>query len=315
MEGKKYPDTFAELERMFASESDCYAYLRRIRWPDGFVCPRCGAKAAWETGRGLLVCSGCRSQRSVVSGTLFHRSHLPMKTWFRAMWCVCSGKSGVSALGLERSLGIGSYNTAWLCLHRLRRAMVRPGRERLSGVVEADEAYLGAPQEGRTGRGAYGKRLVFVAVERKGSKIGRIRMACIPDATKESLRAAVGDNVEPGSEVRTDGWFGYKWMERASSPYRRVKANGDEREVSECLLPKCHLVISLFRRWLDGTLQGSVGADHLQDYLNEFVFRFNRRSSRSRGLLFRRLAEMAVASKPNPRMSIVGGGRQDVVSG
>ena len=200
-------------------------------------------------------------------------------------------------------------------VHLLRRAMVRPGRERLSGVVETDEAYLGAPREGRTGRGAYGKQLVFVAVERKGSKMGRIRMASIPDASKESLQVAVGDNIEPGAEVHTDGWFGYKWMEKDSSSYRRIKANEAEGAVSECLLPKCHLVISLFRRWLDGTLQGSVGTDHLQDYLNEFVFRFNRRSSRSRGLLFRRLAEMAVVSKPNPRMSIIGGSHQDVVLG
>lgn len=315
MKGKEYPDTFAELERMYASDSDCYDYLRKLRWPDGFVCPKCGATAAWETDRGLILCSGCRSQRSVVSGTLFHRSHLPIKMWFRAMWCICADKSGVSALCLKRSLGIGSYNTAWLCLHKLRRAMVRPGRERLSGVVEADEAYLGAPQEGRTGRGAYGKQLVFVAAERKGAKIGRIRMACIPDASKESLQVAVRGNIEPGAEVHTDGWFGYKWMERESSPYRRIKANEVEGVVSECHLPKCHLVISLFRRWLDGTLQGSIGTDHLQDYLNEFVFRFNRRSSRSRGLLFRRLAEMAVASKPNPRMSIIGGAHQDVVPG
>ena len=265
--------------------------------------------------RGLFLCSSCRSQHSVMAGTLFHRSHLPIKMWFRAMWCICASKSGTSALNLQRTLRLGSYNTAWLCLHKLRRSMVRPGREKLSGTVEADETYIGAPQEGKPGRGAYGKRLVFVAVERKGARMGRIRMECIPDASGDSLQVATRNNIESGTVVRTDGWGGYNWMGKASSPYSRIKVNEIDEEVAECVLPKCHLVISLFKRWLLGTLQGSMGKDHLEDYLNEFVFRFNRRTSRSRGLLFRRLAEMAVAAAPNPRASIIGGGHQDVVVG
>ena len=265
--------------------------------------------------RGLFLCSSCRSQHSVMAGTLFHRSHLPIKMWFRAMWCICASKSGVSALNLQHTLRLGSYNTAWLCLHKLRRAMVRQGREKLSGTVEADETYIGAPQEGKPGRGAYGKRLVFVAVERKGAKMGRIRMECIPDATGDSLQVATRNNIESGTVVRTDGWGGYNWMEKASSPYNRIRVNEIDEEVAECVLPKCHLVISLFKRWLAGTLQGSMGKDHLEDYLNEFVFRFNRRTSRSRGLLFRRLAEMAVAAAPNPRASIIRGGHQDVAVG
>lgn len=315
MKGKEYPNTFAELEKMYKSDTDCYDYLRKLRWPEGFVCPKCGKNGAWMMDRGLFLCSSCRSQHSVMAGTLFHRSHLPIKMWFRAMWCICASKSGTSALNLQRTLRLGSYNTAWLCLHKLRRSMVRPGREKLSGTVEADETYIGAPQEGKPGRGAYGKRLVFVAVERKGARMGRIRMECIPDASGDSLQVATRNNIESGTVVRTDGWGGYNWMGKASSPYSRIKVNEIDEEVAECVLPKCHLVISLFKRRLLGTLQGSMGKDHLEDYLNEFVFRFNRRTSRSRGLLFRRLAEMAVAAAPNPRASIIGGGHQDVVVG
>ena len=265
--------------------------------------------------RGLFLCTSCRSQHSVMAGTLFHRSHLSIKMWFRAMWCICASKSGVSALNLQHTLGLGSYNTAWLCLHKLRRAMIRPGREKLSGAVEADETYIGAPQEGKPGRGAYGKRLVFVAVELKGKRIGRICLECIPDASGQSLRFVSQKNIKSGTVVRTDGWGGYNWMGKSSSPYSRVKVNEIDEEVTECVLPKCHLFIILFKRWMGGTLQGSMGKDHLEDYLNEFVFRFNRRSSRLRGLLFRRLAEMAVVAPPNPRRSIIRGGNQDVAVG
>ena len=315
MKGKEYPNAFAEPEKMFKSDSDCYDHLKQLGWPDGFVCPKCGQKGAWAMERGLLLCTSCRSQHSVMAGTLFHRSRLSIKMRFRAMWCICASKSGVSALNLQHALGLGSHNTAWPCLHKLRRAMIRPGRERLSGVVEADETYIGAPQEGRPGRGAYGKRLVFAAVELKGKRIGRIRLECIPDASGESLRFASQSNIESGTVVRTDGWGGYDWTGRSSSPYSRVKVNEIDEEVAECVLPKCHLVISLFRRWMGGTLQGSMGKDHLEDCLNEFVFRFNRRSSRSRGLLFRRPAEMAVVAPPNPRRSIIRGGNQDVAVG
>lgn len=311
MKGKEYPNTFAELEMMFKSDSDCYDYLKRLRWPDGFVCPKCGGHESWNMGNGRVLCARCRRQQSVLSGTVMHRTHLPVRTWLRAMWCICSGKSGVSALNLKQTLGIGSYNTAWLCLHKLRRAMVRPGRELLSGIVEADETYVGAPQEGRPGRGAYGERLVFVAVERKDAGIGRIRMQCIANASGEALRAALVGNIGPGTQVVTDGWSGYDWMQ--GSDYRREKVNGLDEEVADCALPRCHLVISLFKRWMTGTLQGNIGRDHLDDYLNEFVFRFNGRTSRSRGLLFHRLASLAMATEPNPRSSIIGGGTQDVV--
>jgi len=191
--------------------------------------------------------------------------------------------------------------------------MIRPGRSMLSGVVEVDETYIGAPQEGKRGRGAYGKRLVFVAVEKKGRKIGRIRMMEIPDASGLSLKESVESSIVQGSTLLTDGWSGYDWARPPT--YWHQKENDVDEEVADCVLPECHLVISLFKRWMGGTLQGSLGADHLQDYLNEFVFRFNRRTSRSRGLLSYRLAEQIMATAPNPRASIIRGGKQDVVDG
>ena len=327
MTGKEYPHTFAELEKRFKSDADCYDYLMGLRWPNGFVCPKCGSNHYWKMSNGLLLCAGCRRQQSVLAGTVLHRSHLPIKVWFRAMWYICASKTGVSALNLQQCLGIASYNTAWLCLHKLRRAMVHPGRTALSGTVEADETYLGAPQEGKRGRGAFGKRIVFVAVEtkkveKKSKKkdevdkvtiIGRIRLLEIPDASAASLRPAVISCISEGSTVSTDGWSGYDWMQK--SGYTRLKVNEIDEPVAECVLPKCHLVISLFKRWMGGTLQGNLGADHLQDYLNEFVFRFNRRTSSSRGLLFYRLAELIMGTTPNPRSTIIGGGHQHLGAG
>ncbi len=228
---------------------------------------------------------------------------MPLKTWFRAMWLVCASKNGMSAQNLQRQLGLRSYNTACLCLHKLRRAMVRPGRERLSGTVEVDETYVGGPAEGKTGRGAFGKRIVVVAVERKDEAVGRIRLREVPNVSGDALKLAVLDSVAPGSTVVTDGWSGYGFLQSAG--YRRGIEVKNEGELGEVVLPKCHLATSLLKRWILGTLQGSIGADHLQDYLNEFTFRFNRRTSRSRGLLFQRLLELSVQTAPNPRQSII----------
>lgn len=254
-------------------------------------------------GRGLWLCAGCRRQQSALAGTIYQDTHLPLPAWFRAMWHICANKNGISAQNLQRWLGLGSYNTAWLCLHKLRRAMVRPGRDRLCGVVEVDECYIGGPQEGKRGRGAFGKQIVFIAVEIRGRKIGRIRLTRIPDVSGASLEGAVREVVLEGAILRTDGWRGYNGI-AASGYTHELAAPGDE-ELADVLLPKCHLVVSLLKRWLLGTLQGGIGSDHLQDYLNEFTFRFNRRTSKSRGLLFYRLAELSVVTLPNPRGSIV----------
>jgi len=307
----EYPISMADLEKRFATQAACLNYLAWLRWPSGFVCPRCASDKGWKMEKGLILCAGCRRQQSVIAGTVFQDSHMPLPTWFRAMWHVCANKNGMSAQNLQRLLGLRSYNTAWLCLHKLRRAMVRPGRECLSGVVEADETYVGGPREGKSGRGAFGKQIVFIAAEVRGRKIGRIRLSHIPGVSGATLVPAVSESVVTGAAVRTDGWKGYNGL--TNGGYKHEVAVENEEELSDIVLPKCHLVISLLKRWILGTLQGNVGKDHLQDYLNEFTFRFNRRDSKSRGLLFYRLAQMAVVTAPNPRSKIVP--PQDVVAG
>jgi len=291
-----YPRTLMELEQRFSDESACRAYLFALRWPTGFVCPRCGGTAAWSTGRGLWICAGCRRQVSVTAGTLFQGSKLPLTVWFRAMWHVTSQKHGISALGLQRVLGLGSYKTAWALLHKLRRAMVRPGRERLHGVVEVDETYWGAPEEGVMGRETYTKALIMVAAEADGDGIGRIRLRHVADTRRETLHAFITEAIEPGSTVQTDGLPAYGGLQGYNHQQRVQRQAAD----GESLLPRVHRVTSLLKRWLLGTHHGAIAQDHLDDYLDEFTFRFNRRTSASRGLLFYRLAEQAVQIEPAP---------------
>lgn len=306
-----YPISMAELEKRFTTQEACLNYLAGLRWPSGYVCPRCASAKGWKMENGLILCAGCRRQQSVIAGTVFQDSHMPLPTWFRAMWHVCANKNGMSAQNLQRLLGLRSYNTAWLCLHKLRRAMVRPGRECLSGIVEADETYVGGPREGKSGRGAFGKQIVFIAAEVRGRKIGRIRLSHISGVSGAMLVPAVSEAVTAGATVRTDGWKGYNGV--ADGGYKHEVAVENADELADIVLPKCHLVISLLKRWILGTLQGNVGKDHLQDYLNEFTFRFNRRNAKSRGLLFYRLAQLAVVTAPNPRSTIVP--PQDIVAG
>ena len=299
-----YPRTLLEFERRFATEDACRAYLAGVRWPDGFRCPRCGGREAWMTQRGLYHCCGCGYQASVIAGTVFQDTHKPLWMWFRAMWHVTGQKSGGSALGLQRVLGLGRYETAWTWLHKLRRAMVRPGRERVSGVVEVDETYVGGKKPGKRGRGAAGKTLVVVAAEDKEGRLGRIRLQRVADASADSLTPAVENNVEPGSTVHTDGWSGY--TDLASKGYHHTVVRL-ESEVGDNLLPLAHRVVSLLKRWLSGIHHGAVRPSHLDYYLDEFTFRFNRRTSRSRGKLFYRLLQQAAAVEPITRRQIRGG--------
>ncbi len=275
-----YPRSILEFETRFASEEACREYLVSLRWPDGFRCPGCGGSKAWWTGRGLLHCAGCGRQSSVTAGTILQDTRKPLRLWFRAMWYVTSQKSGVSALGLQRVLGLGSYHTAWAWLHKLRRAMVRPGRERLSGAVEADEIYIGGERPGKRGRGAAGKSLVFVAAEQDGAGIGRIRLRRIPDATGDSLCGAVQEAVEEGSVVCTDGWKGYRPLGTRGYVHEILR---DEADVGGHPLPRVHRVSALLKRWILGIHQGAIRPSHLDYYLDEFTFRFKRRTSRSRG--------------------------------
>jgi transposase-like protein len=304
MEIEDYPRTQAELERRFSNEQACREYLFALRWPGVFCCPRCGMGKAWPLASGRWQCAGCGHQISVTAGTVFQDTRTPLTVWFRAMWWMTSQKNGVSALGLQQVLGWGSYQTAWTCLHKLRRAMIRPGRERLAGAVEVDESYLGGAEEGVRGRQTEDKALIVVAAEEDGRGIGRIRLRHIQDASSSSLLPFVKDSIEPGSTVHTDGWLGYLPLE-ANDFRHRITYLKDHAEQASDLLPRVHRVFSLLKRWLLGTHQGAVRAEHLQDYLDEFAFRFNRRKSRSRGKLFYRLAQQAVATEPTTYRQIV----------
>jgi transposase-like protein len=295
MDVEDYPRTILEFEQLFATEEACRGYLVQLRWPEGFCCPRCGHRQAWATKRGLYRCRHCDYQVSVTAGTIFQDTRKPLRLWFRAIWHVTSQKIGVSALGLQRVLGLPRYETTWTWLQKLRVAMVRPGRDRLSGIIEVDETHIGGEKPGKRGRGAGGKALVMVAAQENEGHIGRIRMCRVPDASAENLSQAVQDTVEPGSMVRTDGWGGYGQLTSLGYVHAVVRETG---EVGENLLPLAHRAASLLKRWLLGTHQGAVRASHLDYYLDEFTFRFNPRTSGSRGKLFYRLVQQAVQVQP-----------------
>ena len=245
----------------------------------------------------------------MTAGTIFQDTRTPLPLWFRAMWVVASQKTGTSARTLQRVLGLGSYQTAWAWLHKLRRAMVRPGRERLAGRVEVDETFVGALEDGVRGRGAVKKTLIVVAAEHKHRAIGRIRLRRVPDASADRLQAFIDEVVEPGSVVHTDGWVGYDRL-KAHGYRHRITIVSDHADAAHELLPHVHLVVSLLKRWLLGTHQGAVSPAHLDYYLDEFTFRFNRRRSRHPGKLFYRLVEQAVAIEPAPYRQLVKGVRR-----
>jgi transposase-like protein len=292
--GIDYPRNRLEFDEFFPDEASCLAYLERLRWPAGFVCRRCGVVTEpWRTARGILVCPECQGQMSVLAGSIFHRTRTPLRTWFLAAWMITSQKYGANALGLKRELGLKSYQTAWAWLHKFRRAMVRPGRERLNGTIEIDETYVGATEEGARGRTAQRKAIVAVAVEIVDeNRPGRIRLRPIPDVGAKSLNSFAREAVEPGSTILTDGWVGYSGL--SSLGFEHVVINQSASpDPAHVLMPGVHLVSSLVKRWLLGTYQGAIAQAQLPYYLDEFTFRFNRRSSRARGLLFYRLIEQA----------------------
>lgn len=300
--GAHYPGSTGDFHAWFSRDADCLDYLEWLRWPNGFVCPECGHDGGWRMGDGRFRCTACGSRTSVTSGTIFDRTRTPLTVWFTACWMFSTAKDGVSALGLKRTLEIGSYQTAWAMLHRLRSVLIRPGRERLAGTVEVDETFIGGEEPGRAGGRAGGKKvLTGIAVEvREPRGIGRCRMAPLADASGPSLFAFVQDHVEPGARLITDGWKGYEGVARLGYVHdrrsqRAARIRGDDPHK---LLPAVHRVASLVKRWLLGTHQGSLDEAHLPSYLDEFVFRFNRRSSRSRGMLFYRVLELAVAHDP-----------------
>jgi len=303
---EEYPMTFDEFVRSFSTEKQCRDYLVRLRWPSGFICPKCKNNQYWLVSEILFECNKCGRQTSVIADTIFQGTRKPLKAWFTAIWWITTQKNGASAEGLKQVLGLKSYETAWAWLHKIRTAMVRSDRTKLSGVVEVDETYIGGEEHGAsTGRGTGNKVLVAVAVElktteksdRKGlTPLGRVRLSVISDASKNSLLTFVKENIETDSEIITDGWSSYTSLPKHG--YQHTVYIQRKKQSNEKVLPHVHLIISLLKRWLLGTHQGAISDKHMQAYLDEYVFRFNRRNSSKRGLLFYRLLEGAVSTSP-----------------
>jgi transposase-like protein len=302
--GTDYPRNWTEFLDWFGSEEACLSYLEGLRWPGGFVCPSCGSVGSpYRSSRSRLMCRDCGRQSTVTAGTIFDKTRTPLRVWLAAAWYLTNQKQGVSALGLQRVLGLGSYETAWTMLHRFRRAMVRPGRERLKGRVEVDETFLALTDRqepiSRVGRKSNtDKVLVVIAVEMLEPKgFGRIRLRRIADDSAACVIPFVQEAVEPGAEVRTDGSAAYRSLGELGYEHRRTVMLGSDVP-AHVSMAGVHRVASLIKRWILGTHHGSVQPEHLDAYLNEFVFRFNRRTSASRGMLFYRLLQQAVVTEP-----------------
>lgn len=276
-----FPKNEVEFDRRFCSEQACLEYLFQLRWPDGFVCSQCGYTAYWKSARGLYLCCNCEHQQSVTAGTLFHGTKKPLTVWFKALWWFSTRKSSVNAVSLQELLGLGSYQTAWRWLQKLRTCTIFPGREKLSGEIEADEFYLGGERSGKRGRGADHKCKVAVAGERKGHKLGRLRMQVIERCSADELIPFATSNIALGSSITTDGWKGYCGLEEAGYVHKKtLQTKADDKD---SVLPGVHLVTSLVKRIILGTFQGRFEEQYLQRYLDEFVFRFNRRTTKSAG--------------------------------
>ena len=302
--GVDYPKNWVQFLDWFHSEDACRLYLEHLRWPTGFICPKCGAADnPCRSTRGRLMCPHCKSQATVTAGTLFDKTRTELRIWFAGIWYITSQKHGISALGLQRVLGLGSYETAWTMLHRLRRAMVRPGRDLLHGEVEVDETYV-AITDRKNPISAIGRKsntskvLVAIAVEMLQPKgFGRIRIKQICEGDYESLMPFIQESVLPGSLIHSDGSAAYRNLEEVGYRHRRSVHLGSETPAHESM-PGVHRVAALLHRWLLGTHHGAVQPGQLDYYLDEFVFRFNRRTSASRGLLFYRLLQQAVVTEP-----------------
>lgn len=284
---RRYPITLGEFERRFPDDTACGAYLKTVRWPYGIECPRCNSRKGIEIRRNMWRCSECKYETSVMVGTIFQDSKIPLTLWFRTMWRMVSKKYGLSAMELQKFLELGSNKTAGMMLRKIRAAMGYPNRKRLSGTIEVDEIYYGAK-----------KTLIAVAVEvNYYPDIGNIRLCHISDLSREVLHNFIAQTIEPGSTVITDDLQAYQELPGYTHLPHKVKRS---RSKISALLPAVYQVASLLNQWLLNTHHGTISHDYLDGYLNEFAFRYNRRKYQSRGKLFFRLLQQAVRIDPRP---------------
>lgn len=313
--GTDYPKTWSQFLDWFHSEDACRVYLETLKWPSGFICPKCEAIGQVNhSSRSRLICCVCRNQTTATAGTLFDKTRTELRVWFAAIWYITNQKHGVSALGLQRVLGLGSYETAWTMLHRLRRAMVRPARELLTGEVEVDETYLALtdrknPLSSKGRKSNTTKILVAIAVEILQPKgFGRIRIRRIEKDDYATLMPFIRESVDPKASIHSDGSGAYNKLKKKGYKHRRTVHLGSDIPAHNTM-PGVHRVAALLQRWLLGTHHGAIQPKQLDYYLDEFVFRFNRRTSKSRGLLFYRLLQQAVVTPPVTYQKIIAVGK------
>lgn len=294
-----FPRSLSEFQRRFPDEAACARYLFAARWPAGFICPACGASRSWElqTKAWTWECAGCGKQTSLTAGTILHHSKLPLTTWFWAAYLMATHSNGISALQLQRQLALGSYKSAWLLCGKLRRSMRAPGRTPLAGLVEVDETEIPCrskhdPPGGGGGRSPQGKMLVVGAVEVEDGGVGpgRIRLAVVPDYSANSLHPFIAQNLAAGATAKTDGWSAYP-----GAPGVKHDPHIVGKMAAHVVLPWAHRIFSNLKVWGLGVYHG-LRRRHLQSYLDEFVFRFNRR--RTRHAAFRSLLGIAATHAP-----------------
>ena len=304
-----FPKSEIEFDKRFSNIDTCYAYLFQNIWPDGFSCRACGHTEYWLSAKHIYICTRCEHRHSLTAGTIMDSSKKPITYWFKAMWWFTTRKSGLNAVNLRELLGLGSYGTAWCWLQKLRRCTIRKDREKLSGRIEVDEFYIGGKVSGKRGRGAYHKTAVVAAVERDGEnrKIGRIRLKVIPDCSSASLHGFIDEHIEPGSTIVTDDWRSYDSIEKER--YTHIQRSSTRTADKESVLYGVHLVATLIKRLIRSTHQCRFEPKYLQNYLDEYVFRFNRRKSANIGKKFMRIVQQAVATKKITLDQIVLAGR------
>lgn len=298
-----FPSNEVEFDRRFHSEHACLDYLFQLRWPAGFRCSRCDHDQYWVSSRCLFICRCCEHQQSVTAGTIFHGTRKPLTLWFKALWWFSTHKNGVNATILKELLGLRSYQTAWCWLQKLRTCTVFPDRTKLSGSVEVDECFFGGAHSGKRGRGAEHKCKVAIAVERKGRKLGRLRMQVVESCSANELTSFIKTNITSGSQVTTDGWGAYSSLQGEGYTHKAIVQSRTDDAGS--VLPGVHLVASLAKRVILGTFQGRFDPQYLQRYLDEYVFRFNRRNCREIGKRFWRIMQQAAWSAPVPLKKLV----------